>query len=91
MPEHTVLEFTYVELRGDWTFNPYWMNVGAYTADADSEVIAVARDATGAAATYSYKLPQGTNVMISYSENLVYIPTRCAARAEGDQIRCEGG
>lgn len=90
MAEHTVLEFTYIEFQGDWSRAP-WMIFAWYKADAAGEVIAVAEGATGAKTTYWYKIPQGDEVWVSYSENLAYIPQRCVRREEGDQTRCREG
>lgn len=87
MAEHAALEFTTIEFQGDWSRAP-WMSFAAYTANVDGDVVAVAEGATGTKTTYWYKIPQGEMVWVSFSENLAYLPERCARREEGDQTRC---
>ena len=81
---HTVMEFTFIE------FDKNWVRAGTvqYTATAKARLIVVAEDALGAKTTYWFQVNAKEVVLVSWTENLVYIPAKCLKRAKGDNTRC---
>jgi len=84
MPFNTVMEFTFIE------FDDRWARSGTvqYKALDNAMLKVVAEDNIGNKSTYTFKLKEGSVVLVSYSVNLVYIPAKCIIREKGDTTKC---
>jgi len=87
MLRQTVMEFTFIEFDDNWKRTAAAPGAVYTPEKSPAKLWVVAEDHLGNKTTYTFIVEKDI-VGVSYDENLVFIPAKCALREKGDTTRC---